>query len=90
MSGCRYLSKSQIPITLEKAVSSGLTPCSVCKPPTLDVKSQNLNRMNIEGNENIKDVDNSRILQTQVSSIVDGDTLVVQITDSPETVGSEG
>lgn len=31
--GCRYLSKSKIPMTLSAAKSSGLTPCSVCKPP---------------------------------------------------------
>lgn len=34
--GCRSLSKSKIPITLEKAVNSGLTPCGICYPPTLD------------------------------------------------------
>lgn len=28
--GCRYLSKSKIAMTLSKAKSSGLTPCSVC------------------------------------------------------------
>ena len=33
LSGCRYLSKSKIPIALGKAKSSGYTPCSVCKPP---------------------------------------------------------
>lgn len=31
--GCRYLSKSKIPITLSKAKSGGYTPCSVCGPP---------------------------------------------------------
>ena len=31
--GCRYLSKSSIPLTLSEAKSRGLTPCSVCKPP---------------------------------------------------------
>jgi flagellar biosynthesis GTPase FlhF len=31
--GCQYLSKSKIPISLEKAVNSGLTPCSKCNPP---------------------------------------------------------
>jgi len=31
--GCRYLSKSKIPMTLSAAKSSGLTPCSVCNPP---------------------------------------------------------
>ncbi len=32
-SGCRYLSKSMIPISLKNAKSSGYTPCSVCGPP---------------------------------------------------------
>lgn len=31
-SGCRYLSKSMIPITLDK-VMGRYSPCSVCKPP---------------------------------------------------------
>ena len=30
--GCRYLSKSKIPITLSEAQERGLGPCSVCKP----------------------------------------------------------
>jgi competence protein ComEC len=31
--GCRYLSKSCIPITLAKAKAEGYRPCSICKPP---------------------------------------------------------
>lgn len=31
--GCRYLSKSQIPIPLSDAQAKGYTPCSVCRPP---------------------------------------------------------
>ena len=31
--GCRYLSRSQIPISLSNAKSSGYDPCSVCNPP---------------------------------------------------------
>jgi len=30
--GCRYLSKSSIPIELKDAISRGYTPCSVCRP----------------------------------------------------------
>jgi hypothetical protein len=30
--GCRYLSRSQIAVTLEKARALGKTPCSVCNP----------------------------------------------------------
>jgi hypothetical protein len=30
--GCRYLSKSKIPMTLKEAQKK-YTPCSVCKPP---------------------------------------------------------
>ena len=33
-SGCRYLSKSRIPISLTKAKQRGYTPCSVCRPPS--------------------------------------------------------
>lgn len=34
--GCSSLSKSSIEISLQDAVSKGLTPCSKCKPPKLD------------------------------------------------------
>jgi len=30
--GCRYLSKSSIPIERKEAISRGYTPCSVCRP----------------------------------------------------------
>jgi len=33
LGGCRYLSKSQIPIKLSEAKSQGYTPCSACNPP---------------------------------------------------------
>jgi hypothetical protein len=32
-SGCRYLSKSKIAISLANAKARGYTPCSVCRPP---------------------------------------------------------
>lgn len=31
--GCRYLSKSQIPMSLSDAKAAGYGPCSVCNPP---------------------------------------------------------
>ncbi|WP_448517744.1 thermonuclease family protein [Pseudothermotoga sp.] len=31
--GCRYLSQSKIPITLEEAKKRGYEPCTVCNPP---------------------------------------------------------
>jgi micrococcal nuclease len=31
--GCRYLSKSKIPITLAKAEAEGYRACEVCDPP---------------------------------------------------------
>lgn len=33
LSGCRYLSKSMIPISLSGAISMGLGSCGVCHPP---------------------------------------------------------
>jgi hypothetical protein len=30
--GCRYLAKSDIPMTRKEAEAKGLTPCSVCNP----------------------------------------------------------
>jgi len=35
--GCRYLSKSKIPISLKDAIKQGYTPCSVCNPPILKI-----------------------------------------------------
>lgn len=32
-SGCQYLKKSKIPLSLDDAKSQGLTPCSKCHPP---------------------------------------------------------
>lgn len=31
--GCKYLARSQIPISLDEAKAQGYTPCSVCDPP---------------------------------------------------------
>jgi len=33
LAGCRYLSHSDITVTLKEAKERGLTPCLVCKPP---------------------------------------------------------
>lgn len=33
LAGCRYLRKSQIPMSLSEAKNSGYEPCSVCGPP---------------------------------------------------------
>lgn len=38
--GCRYLSKSCIPISLKEAISKGYTPCSVCGGGTPKIKSE--------------------------------------------------
>jgi endonuclease/exonuclease/phosphatase family metal-dependent hydrolase len=40
LSGCRYLSKSKIPITLREACAKGYSPCSVCNPPPCHVFEQ--------------------------------------------------
>ena len=37
--GCRYLSRSCIPIALSEAKSEGYSPCSVCDPPVQVVKA---------------------------------------------------
>jgi hypothetical protein len=33
---CRYIRKGATPMKLEDAVKIGYSPCSVCKPPTLE------------------------------------------------------
>jgi len=38
--GCRYLSRSMIPISLKDAVARGYTPCSVCNPPRLERRDE--------------------------------------------------
>ena len=42
--GCRYLSKSKIPISLKEAIKRGYTPCSVCRPPTLKIDTPMVKR----------------------------------------------
>jgi len=37
--GCRYLSKSKIPMKLKDATAAGYSPCSVCQPPALKPKN---------------------------------------------------
>lgn len=37
-SGCRYLSRSQIAISLSQALSQGYDACSICNPPTKVIK----------------------------------------------------
>ena len=41
--GCRYLSRSKIPISLENAVKT-YSPCSVCLPPTLFLKKKPISK----------------------------------------------
>lgn len=36
--GCRYLSKSKIPIDLSVAIAAGYDACSVCDPPMLETE----------------------------------------------------
>jgi hypothetical protein len=36
-SGCQYLRKSKIAISLQSAVDQGYDPCSVCGPPVIEV-----------------------------------------------------
>lgn len=36
--GCQYLAKSKIQIPLKDAISDGYGPCSVCNPPTVQIK----------------------------------------------------
>jgi hypothetical protein len=33
---CRYIRKGATPMKLKDAVKAGYSPCSVCKPPTLE------------------------------------------------------
>lgn len=40
-SGCQYLRKSKISISLQDAVSSGYEPCSKCNPPSFTEKKNN-------------------------------------------------
>jgi competence protein ComEC len=34
LDGCRSLSQSKVPISLQEAKARGYGPCSVCRPPT--------------------------------------------------------
>ncbi len=37
---CRYIRKGATPMKLKDAVKEGYSPCSVCKPPTLEKQPQ--------------------------------------------------
>lgn len=45
-SGCRYLSKSKIETTLADAKEKGYTACSVCKPTTTVISTQQIKTSN--------------------------------------------
>jgi micrococcal nuclease len=87
LDGCSSLSRSKIAITLEKAVNSGLTPCSRCNPPELDKKHHSLFRV-IELTS-YKDARIADMLKVTVSRTVDGDTIRVSITDPPVGLSNE-
>jgi len=49
--GCRYLSRSSIPISLKDAVGRGYSPCSVCSPPRLREEYENTKSLEERINE---------------------------------------
>ncbi|NLV46643.1 MAG: thermonuclease family protein [Candidatus Hydrogenedentes bacterium] len=58
--GCRYLSKSQIPITAEQAAKQGYTACSVCNPDLSDTSYPSIPRTYIsQSNEEIPSASNA-------------------------------
>lgn len=59
-SGCRYLSRSSIPIDLSRAKASGYTPCSVCKPTTVITSSGN------NGTQPVQKTDSTKVEQKSV------------------------
>jgi hypothetical protein len=73
--GCRYLSKSKIPIDLASAISKGYSACSVCKPPTQVgsvVKSPNIKSEKADSSNNKSDVSNSTKTNTFGKTIMTG------------------
>lgn len=57
--GCRYLSKSKIPIDLSEAIASGYGPCSVCNPPVLSNRAETDNKTIAANNKNTKEENNT-------------------------------
>lgn len=41
---CRYLSKSKRPISLKVAIQWGYTPCSICRPPYIEIEKLEIER----------------------------------------------
>lgn len=88
LDGCRSLNKSKIELTLEEATQRGLSPCKVCKPPTLDALDD-IYRVNIENIPNSNKADISKMLPATVERVVDGDTIKVIISKPPKGINEK-
>lgn len=83
LDGCSSLNKSKIETTLEEAVTSGLSPCQKCNPPTPE-PLKSLYRVNVETISTLlMQVDLSKLLRAAVECVEDGDTIRVIVPTSP-------
>ena len=87
---CRHLSMSRIAISLADAVLSSYNPCSVCRPPIIDISSIDITRsntalyrVNIAGLQNTGVADIERMVRAEVVGHIDGDTVRVRIPNPP-------
>jgi micrococcal nuclease len=88
LDGCSSLSNSKVAITLQDAVKSGYTPCSICKPPEFSDSGQGRNqaalyRVNTSGLTRSSEAQVSRMVKAEVVNHVDGDTVRVRIPNPP-------
>lgn len=97
LGSCRYLKKSKIPIDIDDAVARGYTPCSVCSPGNPD-QTKPKEKPKDEPKEEKQEA--PKFIPFQLSRIVDGDTIEVEIQgktekiryigiDTPEMTGPE-
>jgi micrococcal nuclease len=83
---CGSLSRSKIAVTLEDAVHSGYTPCSVCEPPVLSNTAEpnhpgELYRVNTANLAKTRDAQTARMVPAEVMGHIDGDTVRVRISN---------
>jgi micrococcal nuclease len=93
---CSSLRNSKIAVSLEEAVRSGYEACGICKPPSLTANDMvspagsaparsvsGLYRVNAAGLKNTAEADPGQMIEAEVVSHVDGDTVRVRIVNPP-------
>ena len=89
--GCSSLSRSKIAVSLSDALRSGYEACLLCGPPISDYdpweiagNPAEIYQVNIAGIKNSSSGDIGKMLEAEVVSHIDGDTVRVKIPNPPD------